>query len=115
MTNQEAFDRATIIHDTLTTGKDLTIKFNSKNVEWIIKAAEAIEKQIPMKPIEQGSVMPIYDNVGCIADEIFLYKAMCPNCGNVLADGELVPSDCVDIKFCDKCGQAIDFSEEVGK
>ena len=93
MTNQEAFDRATIIHDTLTTGKDLTIKFNSKNVEWIIKAAEAIEKQIPKKPNEY------YDGY---ADGNPVIEFECPNCGAELD---------ADFDHHCRCGQSIDWSE----
>ena len=97
MTNQEAFDRATIIHDTLTTGKDLTIKFNSKNVEWIIKAAEALEKQIPK------SVEAIPQD-----DEGIYMQYICPNCERHLSYGNPTPFD--KPHHC-RCGQAIDWSE----
>ena len=73
---------------------------------------DALEKQIPKKPMEQISVMPIYSDNGCSSDVVVLYKAMCPNCNEELAYGELERSDCADIKFCSHCSQAIDWSEE---
>lgn len=46
MTNQEVFDRATIIYDTLTSGSDVTIICNPKNLEWIARVADLVELHI---------------------------------------------------------------------
>lgn len=46
MTNQEVFDRATIIYDTLTSGSDVKIVCNPKNLEWIARVADLVELHI---------------------------------------------------------------------
>lgn len=57
--------------------------------------AEALEKQIPKKPIIQK--MKILD---CI-DQIQIFnKKICPSCGTVL---------CADWNFCFECGQKLDW------
>lgn len=63
--------------------------------EACIVACEALEKQIPKKPIIQK--MQIKD---CI-DQIQIFnKKICPSCGTVL---------CADWNFCFECGQKLDW------
>lgn len=58
---------------------------------------EALEKQIPKKPIIQK--MQIKD---CI-DQIQIFnKKICPSCGTVL---------CADWNFCFECGQKLDWGD----
>lgn len=72
---------------------------------------EAMEKQIPKKPIDYDYVLPVYDRDGYQVDAIFMYKARCPSCGEIIADGELEKSDMAEEKYCRNCGQRIDWSE----
>ena len=103
MTNQEAINHVIC-------GQILNDTKADKELRGLIR--KALEKQIPQKPMEQISVMPIYSDNGCSSDVVVLYKAMCPNCNEELVCGELERSDCADIKFCSHCSQAIDWSEE---
>ena len=79
-----------------------TIKIAISEVEWdypmnyavaFEKAIEALEKQIPKKPIEDG----YYDE-----------PSVCPNCG-----GSVINEADNDYNFgcCYHCGQALDWSE----
>lgn len=109
MTNEEAHSRLEEKQRMMTQYRYL---FSPKDIEANGLAIEALEKQIPKKPMEQFSFMPIYDDDGCSSDVLILYKAMCPNCNEELAYGELERMDCADIKFCSCCSQAIDWSDE---
>ena len=55
-------------------------------------AIEALEKQIPKKPISLG-------------EDIDRDVGQCPNCKEIIDTYE-------DYKYCSDCGQAIDWSEE---
>ena len=71
--------------------KQNEIKFAEDNYEAITLAIKALEKQIPKKP-------------DFTEDKEF---ALCPCCnGNGLADKQ---------KYCDNCGQRLDWSEESGE
>ena len=70
-------------------------QMTSDDFEWLEKSKEALEKQIPKKPIIQK--MKILD---CI-DQIQIFnKKICPSCGTVL---------CADWNFCFECGQKLDW------
>lgn len=74
-------------------------------------AIEALEKQIPKKVIDHDYCIAEYDDSGCQIGGIFLCRYECPTCNNTIANGELEKSDLWDIRFCQNCGQAIDWSE----
>lgn len=96
MTYEETMDRCSIIRDTLTSGRSLTIEPTLKNIEWVTMCAEAAEKQISKKP------------------KITIYNAFCPNCD--YSFGAEVAMDAIRRPFwhgyCPVCGQRIDWSEE---
>ena len=63
-------------------------------------AINALEKQIPKKPI----MKPYFDDM----EEEYL---CCPNCGEILTDR--IPMDNKDFYFhCLNCGQKLDWSDE---
>ena len=75
-------------------------------------AIEALEKQIPKKPLvytDTRNYMDVYGNVTDIY-EVDIYE--CPNCGAYITERfkddtcELVPN------YCNNCGQKFDWSEE---
>lgn len=87
MTYEETMDRCSIIRDTLTSGHSIRIEPTLENIEWVTMCAEAAEKQIPKKPIDN--------------EEMWQFE--CPACGEVVVlyhDGK--PHHC-------ECGQAIDW------
>ena len=61
-------------------------KYENKYYKAIMLAIEALEKQIPKKPVDYDSKIKV---------------GFCPDCEAV------VTSD-----FCDNCGQALDWSDE---
>lgn len=71
-----------------------------KRAEAIDEAINALEKQIPKKPI----MMPYYEDI----EEEYL---CCPTCGEILTDR--IPMDNKDFYFhCLNCGQKLDWSDE---
>lgn len=77
-------------------------------------ALEALEKQIPKKPLDDFSTHAIYDNDGNYLDQIDTRTFKCPICNHILARGEIETTDCAEIHYCDNCGQAIDWSDTNG-
>lgn len=71
---------------------------------------EAIEKQIPKKPLDDFSTHAIYDNDGNYLDQIDTMTFKCPICNHILARGEIETTDCAEIHYCDNCGQALDWN-----
>lgn len=61
---------------------------------------EALEKQIPKKPIEEWSNSPFSEDRGCK----FLHL-MCPNCKKMEV--------CKMEYFCPRCGQRLDFRSDI--
>lgn len=90
MKYEEAMDRCIVIRDTLMNGTDLSIVANISNIEWITMCAEAMEKQIPKKVINNTD------------HECF----ECPACGRMLIWYYAGKKD-----HC-KCGQAISWEED---
>ena len=80
--------------------------------EVLKNAVCALEKQIPKKVIDHDYCIAEYGDSGCQIGCIFFYKATCPLCNNTICDGELEKSDLMGIKYCDICGQALDWSDE---
>lgn len=86
----------------MTVEKAITIlKIAKTEVEWnypldyaiaIATAIEALEKQIPKKPISLG-------------EDIDRDVGQCPNCKEIIDTYE-------DYKYCSDCGQAIDWRDE---
>lgn len=88
MTPQEAIDRIDLLIGT----EKLFIKIStmgeishSQNIEALEMAKQALEKQIPKKPVDYDGKIKV---------------GFCPDCEAV------VTSD-----FCDNCGQALDWSD----
>lgn len=77
-------------------------------------ALEALEKQIPKKPLDDFSTHAIYDNDGNYLDQIDTRTFKCPICNHILARGEIETTDCAEIHYCDNCGQALDWSDTNG-
>lgn len=81
-------------------GADCREQCSSCVIQKIMNAyGEALEKQIPKKP---NNIKFIFDFSG----NYYTMQGDCPNCGE-----ELFRSS----RFCDKCGQALDWGEENGK
>ena len=74
-------------------------------------AIDALEKQIPNKPIYELSAHALYDSDGIYLDEMEITTFKCPACNDVLASGEISEVDCTDIRYCNNCGQKLDWSE----
>lgn len=72
-------------------------------------AIEALEKQVPKKPLDDFSTRAIYDNDGNYLDQLNTMTFECPICNNILASGEISVTDCDNIYYCEKCGQAMDW------
>lgn len=98
MTYEETMDRCSIIRDTLISGHSITIEPTLKNIEWVTMCAEAAEKLIPRKP---SPTKAIADMLG--KDNPLWGEGECPNCEHYIR---------LPHKYCYKCGQAIDWSEE---
>lgn len=73
-------------------------KFDIDLIRAYGRAIEALEKQIPSKPIEEWSNSPFSEDRGCK----FLHL-MCPNCKKMEV--------CKMEYFCPRCGQALDWSD----
>lgn len=80
------------IEEAIAHAKEQTEIFVGKHRVFLYLAIEALEKQIPNKPIEN----PTDDTCLC-------YENYCPSCENLLV---------ARYKHCPNCGQAIDWSVE---
>lgn len=67
---------------------------------------EALEKQIPMKPVEKIDVNPVIDEAGAYVDAVVQLNLHCPVCGEWVG----IEDYGCDL-FCRQCGQRIYFSE----
>lgn len=68
-------------------------------IEYFETAIEALEKQLPKKPIYEGD--------GYAPDGTFIFDEwLCPNCGS------RYEVDYDDYSYCPNCGQRIDREEE---
>lgn len=101
MKHEEAMDRCIVIRDTLMSGTDLSIVANISNIEWITMCAEAIEKQIPKKPIEIHEIRSM-DNKGNVTCEAIYFR--CPVCNKSVQ----INRGCSN----NECRQAIDWGKD---
>lgn len=92
MTPKEAIKYIDDVMDS-TYNYDETIDYQltSDDFDWLEKAKEALEKQIPKKPISLG-------------EDIDRDVGQCPNCKEIIDTYE-------DYKYCSDCGQAIDWRD----
>lgn len=72
---------------------------------------EALKKQVSQNPIAGFSTHAIYDNDGNYLDQLNISTFKCPACNNILASGEISITDCVEIHYCEHCGQKIDWRD----
>lgn len=98
MTYEEAMDIGLGIVDQLRFGNTVTIRPTSENIEFLAMCAEALEKQIPKRALPTKGAVDMFE-----ADEPLWGEGHCPNCEHYIR---------LPHKYCYKCGQAIDWSEE---
>ena len=105
MSNMTAKEAHAILHPDTTAASIWEIKMDVSNEaamkaveDACIVACEALEKQIPKKPGEKESTEKT--------------RYLCPNCEynpiTIYADGYRIGNQ---PKYCEKCGQALDWSE----
>lgn len=92
MTYEEIIESARTIN-----GLIKVYDFKGKNLEALIRAKFALEKQIPKKPILKGNEY--------MGGELIYDTWYCPSCD---MDYEI---DFTNFLFCPNCSQAIDWSE----
>lgn len=86
MTQEEIYEKFYSCYVHIAEGLDMGYEFTDK-------IFEAIEKQIPKKPIQ---------------NEDDVYQFYCPTCHSIIGvDGQMLYSD-----YCCDCGQKLDWSEE---
>ena len=85
----------------------------------IATAIEALEKQIPKKPILKSGVSITHTNKGDKPHEwrnVQWQDWVCPECGWFVGQRynatQCKPHDQRKCNYCNECGQAIDWSEE---
>lgn len=99
MTYEEAIEciNEVLISDYLY-DESIDYQLTSYDFDWLDKAKEALEKQMPKKPVYK--------------DELFLGKPCkvpyCPTCGDSWNGNEY--GECM--KYCWDCGQAIDWGDD---
>lgn len=72
-------------------------------------AINVIEKQIPKNPSDDFSTHATYDDDGNYLEQLDTTTFKCPICNHTLASGEINKTDCVEIHYCENCGQALDW------
>lgn len=75
-------------------------------------AISALKKQILKKPIKDFSTHAIYDNDGNYLEQLDITIFKCPICNHILASGEFNTTDCVEIHYCENCGQAFNWEDK---
>ena len=109
MSNKEAINKINdVLGSTLLYDDSIDYQLNTDDVEWLEKAKEALEKQIPKKPIETVKIEPVIAENGAYVDADTYVLLQCPLCGEQVGIDDLFCD-----KFCRECGQAIDWSGEV--
>ena len=107
MTTTEAIKQLQTEHDLIAHERDLDgSQFAPAFLEALAMAIEALEKQTPKKPKHVITNMWINGN----------FQKECPSCGwlmfeRVTTKDASEPVVCRICKFCQSCGQAIDWSE----
>ena len=92
MTASEAIERIDeVLHSEYYYDETLGYQLTSDDFEWLEKAKQALEKQVPKKPLDKEQE---YDGE----------FGLCPNCKKVVSDFR-------EFKICYNCGQALDWSD----
>lgn len=73
-------------------------------IEALNMIENAVEKQIPKKPITET----VNRGISISGEYDIDFNYLCPNCNTVVGDYE---TDDVFYKFCPDCGQALDLSK----
>ena len=84
-----------------------------KAAKWKNIKDEMPEEHQKAKIIVEDSTHAIYGYDGNYLDQLDITTFKCPVCNCILASGEIDITDCIEIHYCDNCGQALDWS--VGK
>ena len=71
--------------------------------KWLDVLQELVDKATPKAPIVEQPKTKYYGS--CLSKNLVFN--VCPTCGNLLGD--------VKVPYCNRCGQALDWSEEDGK
>ena len=97
-TPQEAIDNIDeILNSTVYYDESLEYEISSYDFDWLKVAKSALEKQIPKKPYK--------------TKEHKQNDWYCPICKCYLGDDMELKYACLQPKFCEHCGQRIDWSE----
>lgn len=119
MTPKEAIKCIDDVMDS-TYNYDETIDYQltSDDFDWLEKAKEALEKQIPKKPILKSGVSLIHINKGDKPHEwrnVQWQDWTCPECGWFVGQRynatQCKPHDQRKCNYCNECGQAIDWRD----
>lgn len=84
-----------------------------KKIQFYELAKDALNKQIPKRVVDSFIVTPVYGGDGEQVDVLYYDEFKCPCCGWVIARGVDNKSYFEGVNYCDSCGQALDWSEEV--
>ena len=110
MSNEEARNRLEWLYE-----EGHTLSAETKDA--IEVAIEALEKQIPKKPVE-GYVFAEWLRKRLMEKQPYRANARgscCPSCGKHIGDCEMILKKKNGHPFCQWCGQRIDWSEESGE
>lgn len=108
MTNEEALDWLDQFTNNIIQ-TDIDTRKRTFALQAITSIKTALEKQIPKKPIDDFSTHAIYDDDGNYLEQLDIITFRCPICNHILASGEINRTDCVEIHYCENCGQTLDW------
>lgn len=98
MTIQKAMDCIEeILHSAIRDDNSIAYELDTRDCDWIEMAKSALEKQIPKKPYK--------------TKEHKQNNWYCSICKCYLGDDMELQYACLQPKFCEHCGQRIDWSE----
>ena len=110
MTNEEAINELRDRYLSISAYADK--KQCDKANKAIDMAIQALEKQIPKKPIELFGTHAIYDYDGSYLDQVDITTFKCPICNDILAIGEISITDCNELYYCNNCGQKLSWESD---
>lgn len=96
MTNREAYER------------DCEELEQYRKIGTVEECREAVEKRKPKAPKDSLKIKPVIDENGAYVDADVTVYLLCPNCGEMVGIDENVD------KFCNECGQAIQWDNLEG-
>ena len=100
-TPQKAIDSIDeVLNSTIDYDESLEYEISSYDFDWLEIAKSALEKQIPKKPYK--------------TKEHKQNNWYCSTCKCYLGDDMELQNACLQPKFCEHCGQRIDWSETKG-